>query len=345
MGNIILIVGGAGYIGTVLSEEFLREGYEVRVLDLFLYKNNECVLNCLGQQNYTFIYGDCTDRSFMEKVLDGVGSVILLAGLVGDPITKKYPEESRLINDIGVRSVIDACARSGIGRLVFVSTCSNYGLIGSDDKAGEEHPLNPLSLYARFKVAIEEHILLLKGRVDFNSTILRFATAFGLSPRMRFDLTISEFTRELFLGRELLVYDADTWRPYCHVRDFARLIQKVIEAPASDVSFEVFNVGGDENNYTKQMIIDEILKFIPAGRVKYSEHDSDQRNYRVDFSKVRTVLGFAPAYSVPDGIKELIGAMEQHVFDRVNERRNFFGNYEIDYAPSLCLTEVTQPAG
>ena len=145
-GNRILIVGGAGYIGTVLSEEFLREGYEVRSLDYFLYRNNECVLNCLGSPNYEFLYGDCTDSAFMERALDGVEFVILLAGLVGDPITKKYPEESRLINHIGVKSMFDTCAKSDIERLIFVSTCSNYGLIKSNETAWEDHPLNPLSL-------------------------------------------------------------------------------------------------------------------------------------------------------------------------------------------------------
>ena len=163
-------------------------------------------------------------------------------------------------------------------------------------------------------------------------TILRFATAFGLSPRMRFDLTVSEFTRDLTMGNDLLVYDADTWRPYCHVEDFARLILMVFEAPLKKVSFEIFNAGGDVNNATKQMIINLILNKIPDGKVKYQEQGSDPRNYRVNFQKVKKVLGFEPQYTVQNGIDELVEAIDNHLFDHVDENKNFHGNYEINYS-------------
>jgi len=309
----------------------LKKGYGIRSLDLFLYNNNECVLNYLGDPNYEFMYGDIVDPGFIGKVLDGVECVIVLSGLVGDPITKKYPEESALINDQGVKNVIDLCAKKNIEKLIFISTCSNYGLIESDDLADEEYMLNPLSLYAKSKVNAERHILSLKGKTGMNPTILRFATAFGLSPRMRFDLTVSEFTRDLAMGKELLVYDAHTWRPYCHVQDFARLIQMVIEAPTEKVSFEVLNAGGDINNATKQMIVDAILEKIPDGKVHYQDHGSDPRNYRVSFEKVKSVLGFEAEYTIQDGIDELIEAINNHVFDNVDENKNFFGNYEIRY--------------
>ena len=309
----------------------MKKGYGIRSLDLFLYNNNECVLNYLGDPNYEFMYGDIVDPGFIGKVLDGVECVIVLSGLVGDPITKKYLEESALINDQGVKNVIDLCAKKNIEKLIFISTCSNYGLIESDDLADEEYMLNPLSLYAKSKVNAERHILSLKGKTGMNPTILRFATAFGLSPRMRFDLTVSEFTRDLAMGKELLVYDAHTWRPYCHVQDFARLIQMVIEAPTEKVSFEVLNAGGDINNATKQMIVDAILEKIPDGKVHYQDHGSDPRNYRVSFEKVKSVLGFEAEYTIQDGIDELIEAINNHVFDNVDENKNFFGNYEIRY--------------
>lgn len=296
-----------------------------------MYNNNECVLNYLGDPNYEFMYGDIVDSGFIGKVLDGVECVIVLSGLVGDPITKKYPEESGLINDQGVKNIIDRCAELNIDKFIFVSTCSNYGLIESDDLANEEYMLNPLSLYAKSKVNAERHILSLKGKTGMNPTILRFATAFGLSPRMRFDLTVSEFTRDLAMGKELLVYDPHTWRPYCHVRDFVRLIHMVIEAPTEKISFEVFNAGGDINNATKQMIVDTILEKIPDGKVHYQDHGSDPRNYRVSFEKVKSVLSFEPEYTIQDGIDELIEAINNHVFDNVDENKNFFGNYKIRY--------------
>ena len=327
----ILIIGGAGYIGTVLTDHLLNAGNHVRSLDLFLYKNNHCVLPYLGREGYESMYGDLCYPEVMLRALDGITDVVLLAGLVGDPITKKYPEASHNINEIGIKNCIDQLNGLGLDHLVFVSTCSNYGLIEGDQLADENFELKPLSLYAKSKVATEQYILGLNGNVDYTPTVLRFATAFGLSTRMRFDLTVSEFTRELALGRELLVYDAYTWRPYCHVRDFGRLIDLVFKAPAEKIAFEVFNAGGEVNNYTKQGIVDAILEQLPNAQVKYKEHGVDPRNYRVDFSKVRKNLNFEPRYTVPDGIKEVLGAFENHSFDHVDEQRNLYGNYELQY--------------
>jgi nucleoside-diphosphate-sugar epimerase len=309
----------------------LKHGYAVTSFDNLIYDNHLCVLNKTHIENYRFVYGDMLDTNILTPLIKDANVIILLAGLVGDPITKKYPEESAKINDHGVKNVIDLCSKCDTEKFIFISTCSNYGLIENDELVDETHPLSPLSQYAISKVNAERYILSLKDKTDMSPTILRFATAFGLSPRMRFDLTISEFTRELALGNELLVYDANTWRPYCHVQDFARLIQMVIEAPAEKVSFEVFNAGGDVNNATKQMIVDSIIEKIPNGRVRYKEHGSDPRNYRVSFEKVKSVLGFEPKYNIQDGVEELVNTIHNHVFDHVEENYNFFGNYEINY--------------
>jgi len=327
----ILIIGGAGYIGTVLTNHFLNAGHYVRSLDLFLYKNNLCVLPYLEDEKYESFYGDLCNPEDMQRALDGITDVILLAGLVGDPITKKYPEASQAINDVGIKNCIDQLNGLGLEHLVFVSTCSNYGLVEDDQLADEEFVLKPLSLYAKSKVAIEQYIMGLNGNVDYTPTVLRFATAFGLSTRMRFDLTVNEFTRELVLGRELLVYDKNTWRPYCHVRDFGRLIDLVFQVPAEKVAFEIFNAGGEVNNYTKQGIVDAILEQLPNAQVKYKEHGVDPRNYRVDFSKVKKILDFEPKFTIPDGIKEVLIAFQNHIFDHVDDQRNVFGNYELKY--------------
>ena len=297
-----------------------------------MYNNHQCVLNKIASKNYRFNYGDILDESKLQSVINQVDVVVMFAGLVGDPITKKYPDQSIRINDVGVKTVIDLCASNNTKKFIFVSTCSNYGLIDNDQLADENHQLSPLSTYAKHKVSAEKYILSLNGKSNFNPTILRFATAFGLSPRMRFDLTINEFTRELLLGRELLIYDAHTWRPYCHVQDFARLISIVIDAPVNDLSFQVFNSGGDLNNATKQTIVETILKLIPNGNVRFKKHGSDPRNYRVSFEKVKSVLGFEPQYTIQAGINELIEAINNHVFDHVEKNLNFFGNYEIDYS-------------
>ena len=327
----ILIVGGAGYIGTVLSQHLLSKGFKVRSLDNFLYKNNNVILPFLIHPNYEHFYGDMCLNEPIDQAFDGITDVVLLAGLVGDPITKRYPKQSQMINETGAENIINRALGQNLNKFIFVSTCSNYGLIEEDLLADETFPLKPLSTYAAAKVKIEKYLISLHGSTDFQSTILRFATAFGLSPRMRFDLTISEFTRELALGRELLVYDPETWRPYCHVKDFSRLIEKVLKADARKVSNQIFNAGGAMNNYTKKMVVDEILKLLPHSNIKYLAKGSDPRNYKVDFTKVEKTLDFTPKYTVFDGVSELFNAINNNVFDMVETNKEFFGNYHLDY--------------
>lgn len=327
----VLLIGGAGYVGTVITSDFLKRGHEVVVLDNFVYNNQFAVQPYLGDPNYNLIKGDINDEVSLKRASENVDAVVILAGLVGDPITKKYPEQSEKINEEGVRRCIDFFDDKEIDNLIFISTCSNYGLIGEDELANEEFKLNPLSLYAKAKVAAEKYLLSKQGKVSYTATVLRFATAFGLSPRMRFDLSVSEFVRDLYFGEELLVFDEHTWRPYCHVRDFARLINLVLEANKENVDFQVFNAGGEVNNHTKKMIIDTILGYLPEAKVKYTEHGSDPRNYKVSFAKVKNALGFEPQFTVQQGVDELISALKVGVYSDSREQKKRYGNYEIEY--------------
>jgi len=328
----ILLIGGAGYVGTVVTSHFLKKGYKVTVLDNFIYNHQFSILSFAGDPDYKLIKGDMNNQADLEKTLkESITDVILMAGLVGDPITKKYPVESAIINEKGVQNCIDFFNKKGIRKMIFISTCSNYGLIKENELADEEFELTPLSLYAKAKVSNELYLLEKKDKVDYTGIVLRFSTAFGLSPRMRFDLSVSEFVKDLFLGKSLLVYDEHTWRPYCHVRDFARLLEIVIKAEKKLVSFEVFNAGGDNNNFTKKMIVDEILKLIPEGKVSYGTGGSDPRNYRVSFNKLKTRLGFEPEFTVPYGIAELVDALSDGLYSDTEENRNKYGNYFIHY--------------
>ena len=325
----ILLIGGAGYVGSVLTSHFLKNGNEVTVLDNFIYQNQFSIQPYLGDPDYHFVFGDLCNIDDIAKASIGVTDVIVLGGLVGDPITKTYPIESELINDKGIKTCIDYFKDKDINKLIFISTCSNYGLIKDNEVADENFELSPLSLYAKAKVSNEEYLLSQKGLTKYTGVVLRFATAFGLSPRMRFDLSVSEFTRDLFFGEELLVFDEYTWRPYCHVRDFARLIEMVLDEEKDKVNFEVFNEGGDVNNFTKKMIVDEILKYIPEGKVKYGKQGSDPRNYKVSFNKVKTVFGFEPNFSVNDGIRELVSAFNIGVYSDSLLNKNKYGNYKL----------------
>lgn len=197
----VLLIGGSGYVGTVVTSHFLKLGYKVRVIDQFVYQNQNSIQSFLGDENYEFFKGDFADYSILESASNGIDNVVILGGLVGDPITKKYPELSNEINELGIVKCIDFFDTKQIKKLIFISTCSNYGLIGENQLADEQYELNPLSLYAKAKVQAELHLISKKGKVNYTGTILRFATAFGLSPRMRFDLSLSEFVRDLYFGR------------------------------------------------------------------------------------------------------------------------------------------------
>ncbi|NPD46748.1 NAD(P)-dependent oxidoreductase [Lentimicrobium sp. S6] len=327
----VLLVGGAGYVGSVITSRFLKKGYKVNVLDNFVYDNHFSIQPYIGDPDYQFFLGDINDNLALDNASEGVTDVIILAGLVGDPITKSFPEESCQINEKGVQNVMDYFNGRGLDKLIFISTCSNYGLIKDDQLADEKFELNPLSLYAKAKVANEAYLMEKKEMVDYTGIVFRFATAFGLSPRMRFDLSVSEFVRDVFFGEELLVYDEHTWRPYCHVRDFARLLDIAINAPKENVNFEVFNAGGDINNFTKKMIVNEILSHIPEGDVKFGKQGSDPRNYKVNFNKVKSVLNFEPEFTVQHGIKELIEALKIGLYSDTKENKNKYGNYKISY--------------
>lgn len=330
MSKSILVIGGAGYVGTVVVANFLRNGYFVTCLDSFFYENNHCVIPFLSNPLFRFVYGDFRKAEVLDDALLDVTDVVILAGLVGDPITKKYPVLSHSINNIGMVQCIDRLNGRGLERVIFISTCSNYGILPFDVFADEQAVLNPVSLYADAKVAVEHYLLDSKRGFDFSPSVLRFATAFGLSPRMRFDLTINEFVLTLASGRELLIFDPQTWRPYCHVQDFARLIEIVLTAPIEKVAFEVFNAGGNDNNHTKQDLVNVLTELIPGAKVRYQAAGADPRNYRVNFAKARDTLGFEPRYSVVDGMVELLKSIDQMVFDRVDQLSNFYGNYSIE---------------
>jgi nucleoside-diphosphate-sugar epimerase len=273
--------------------------------------------------------GDFGDNNILEKALAGVTDVVLLAALVGDPICKKYPDLSQKVNLDYPKNLFQKLKNRNINSFIFTSTCSNYGLRKDDTPANENSELNPQSLYAETKVEFEKYILDNLDNVDFSPTILRLSTAFGISPRMRFDLTISEFTKDLALGKELLVYDENTWRPYCNVSDISDAILKVLVMPKEKVYGEVFNIGSDQNNCTKKMVVELAQKHIKNAVVNYKKGGMDPRNYIVSFEKAKKVLDFSPGFTAEDSVIHLINAIDNGLFNDIEIRKNFYGNYEI----------------
>jgi len=325
----VLVVGGAGYIGSVLVRKLLATNRKVTVLDDLIYDNGSSIAALLDVPEFTFVRGDLCHEAILERALAGVTDVVLLAALVGDPLCKKYPDLARRVNHDGAKMLIDRLNGRGIDKFVFLSTCSNYGLRQDDTLATEEAELNPKSLYAETKVAVEQHIIGNAAGLDFCPTILRAATAYGVSDRMRFDLTVSEFARTLATGEELLVYDEHTWRPYCHVDDISSAIITVLDSPRSQVCGEIFNVGSTSENYTKKMIVDALIPHAPGAVVTYKAGGFDPRNYRVSFEKIASKLGFAHKHSVKKCAPALMNSIRSGLFGDVDLRRWFYGNYEV----------------
>jgi len=325
----VLIIGGAGYIGSILVRKLLNKNYKVRVLDKLLYDNCSSVSDYAEEKNFSFIYGDFGDETTLNNSLIDITDVVLLAALVGDPICKKYPDLAKIINLEYPKKLIYHLKSKSIDRFIFTSTCSNYGLRNNDSPADEDSGLNPLSLYAETKVEFEKYILNNLNNIHYSPTILRLATAFGISKRMRFDLTISEFSKELALGKELIVFDENTWRPYCHISDISNAIISVLEAPKEKVYGQIFNVGSNNENYTKKMIVDLIQKYVGNASIKYKQGGFDPRNYRVAFDKIKNMLNYKPHHQAEESIKQIISAVKNNLYSDVEIRKNFYGNYFI----------------
>lgn len=306
MQKSILLTGGAGYIGSVLCRQLLEKGHKVRVLDNLMY-GGEPIIDLLNHPNFEFVKGDVREEADVRKAMQGMECVAHLAAIVGDPACAKQPELARSTNLDGSKLLYKIANEMGAKKFVFASTCSNYGKMDDPDTfVTEESKLAPVSLYAETKVAVEQFLLSQPKDNTTKPTCLRFSTVYGLSQRPRFDLTVNEFAKELAMGRELVVFGEQFWRPYCHVYDLARSVIAVIEAPADVVSFEVFNVGDTSENYQKKMIVDEVLKVIPDAKIKYVSKNEDPRDYRVAFEKIKEKLGFEIMFRVPDGIEQTV---------------------------------------
>ncbi|MFH1033290.1 MAG: NAD(P)-dependent oxidoreductase [Pseudomonadota bacterium] len=320
----VLVTGGAGYVGSILVRDLLEQGHQVIVLDKLMF-GGESLLGVWGHPGLVFIKGDVTDQATVAAVLDRhpCQAVVHLAAIVGDPACKREPELARATNWEASVNLLGESKRRGVERFIFASTCSNYGKMA--DPGGyvdEESTLAPVSLYAELKVKFEE-VLLAPSDQSLCPTSLRFATVYGLSHRMRFDLTVNEFTKELALNKELVVFGEKFWRPYCHVADFSRAIRAVLAAPAAKVSHQCFNVGATEENYTKGMIIAELAKHFPAANIKRVEKLEDPRDYRVRFDKIESQLGFKISRTVPQGIAEIKEVVELGVIAQPEDQRYY----------------------
>ena len=301
----VLVTGGAGYIGSVLVRQLLNKGYSVRAFDSLKF-GGDALIDVMLNPDFEFMLGDVRNADDVKKALEGIDGIAHLAAIVGDPACKKYSDEANETNWAASVALFEAAEKAGVKRFVFASTCSNYGKMSDPDSfVTETSELNPVSLYAELKVKFEKYLLEQKKDSKICSTALRFSTVYGFSPRIRFDLTVNEFTRNATIYGEQEIWGAQFWRPYCHVDDLARAVVLVLESPEEKVRANVFNVGSTEENYNKGMVIEEVCKVVPNVKVNYVDMNEDPRDYRVNFDKIKNELGYTITKKVPEGVKEI----------------------------------------
>lgn len=309
--NLILVTGGAGYIGSVLVGQLLAKNYIVRVIDNLMYHQKSLDIYH-GSSLLEIIDGDIRNSGDIDRALKNVDAVAHLAAIVGDPACEKNPELAEEVNQSASEQLFRKATEQNVKQFIFASTCSNYGRMDDPNNlVTENSPLKPISHYARLKVGFEKY-LLEKNPNDMYSVILRFATAFGMSPRPRFDLTVNEFTATLAMGKKLEVYGEQFWRPYCHTQDLARACILAIESDESKLSGRAFNVGDTSENFQKKTLVDMIFKELPdtAELVSYVKKDEDPRDYKVSFELIKNKLGFTKSKTVTNGIREFIEAIK-----------------------------------
>jgi nucleoside-diphosphate-sugar epimerase len=308
-----LITGGAGYLGSTLAPLLLAAGHQVRVLDRLAY-GGESLLGIWCHPGFEFVRGDIRDRTTVQTAVAGRDAVVHLAAVVGDPSCARNPDLARATNLDASLTLIEESQHAGVGRFIFASTCSNYGkMTDAHQYVDEESELRPVSLYAETKVAVERALLGTCRNNGWCPTPLRFSTLYGVSPRMRFDLTVNEFTMEMLTKKQLKVFGEQFWRPYIHVSDAARAIQLALSSPAANVGGCVFNVGATDQNFQKQQLVELIRPYAPDAFVEFVHKAEDPRDYRVSFARITSQLGFKTTRTVAEGIGEIARLVRDNI--------------------------------
>jgi len=299
----ILVTGGAGYVGCVLCRMLLEAGYQVRIFDR-LYFGEDPLEGIISNPDLELVRGDIRRLDDFPHLLDDVDAVVHLAGLANDPSCDLDPEVSLDVNITATRRLAERAKEAGIERFIFSSSCSVYGR-GEVDLLAEDSEKKPVSVYAMTKLTAERELCDLADD-KFAPVILRYATLFGPSPRMRFDLAVNQLAAGAIKKRKILVFQGGRqWRPFVHVQDAARACIMSIEAPVGKVRGDVFNVGRDDNNWQIVELARLVKERFPEADLEEVPGDEDRRSYRVSFGKIREMLGFEAKYTVEDGLEHV----------------------------------------
>jgi len=310
----ICIIGGGGYLGSILAERLLRKGYNVRIFDTFIFgkepldylKKTGVMESSVGLLD---IYdGDMRNMSDVFMALDGVDAVVLLGAVVGDPASSKYPVATFEVNYIATQAIAEICAYLNINRVLFASTCSVYGQADQGVVADENTSLNPISHYARTKIQAESALLRVSSP-NFAPTIMRMSTLYGPSHRMRYDLVVNTMVMKALTTGKITVFGGEQWRPLLCVDDATDAFIAVLEADINVVKKQVYNVGDEKENYQIKELGVLITDFLKSKGEKVDmeiiPNNLDLRDYKVSFEKLRSATGFHAQHSVASTLDRL----------------------------------------
>ncbi|MFH2104589.1 MAG: NAD(P)-dependent oxidoreductase [Chloroflexota bacterium] len=322
----VIITGGAGYIGSLLTGELLRAGYKVSVLDSLLF-GGESLLAYLHHPNFNFSKVNILEpgalRASLHREWPKPDAVFHLAAIVGFPACQAVGQQAAWRYNVeATKRVFDQAASLGCKQFVFASTYSNYGLSKDGQPVTEESPLTPQSLYAETKIASEEFLLTQRDS-SCAPTIFRLSTLYGISPRTRFDLIVNQFVLDAYSHRELIIYQRGYSRSFVHVRDVVQGFILGLEAPKAKVSGNIFNLGAEDGNYTKDEIVGLVIKRLPETVVTYKDltFGGDMRDITVSFEKIRSTLGFQTSLTVDDGVREIVNALRTGIIRDPHDER------------------------
>ena len=301
----VLVIGGGGYIGSALIPKLLEDGNRVRILDMFMY-GKEPLDSVRDHEKLEIVEGDFRNVASVVEALQGIDSVVHLGAIVGDPACSLDEEVTIDINLCATHMIAYEAKRHNVKHFVFASTCSVYG--ACDEILDERSQVQPVSLYGHTKHASEK-VLADLSSPTFSPTILRFGTIYGFSGRTRFDLVVNLLTAKAKLEGVITIHDGDQWRPFVHVEDAARSVQRVLQSPLELGADQIYNVGSNEQNLTILDVGKLIKEQVVGAKIEESTTSNDRRNYRVDFSKIRNQIDFTPDWSIEQGIQQVLEAI------------------------------------
>lgn len=326
-GEHVLVTGGAGYTGSLLVAELLREGYLVTVLDSLLY-GGDALIPFLKFPGFHFVKSDVTEagavRLAQRRDWPRPSAILHLAALDGFPVCQAVGRDvAARFNMSATQRVFDQAEQLGIARFIFASSYSVYANDPDCNPVTEDSPLEPHSIFAETKILAETWLRENSANASSAVLIFRPANTYGLSPRMRFDLLINQFVLEAFLRHELVIYQQAYSRSFIHVQDAVRGYMMALEAPEGKVRSQVYNLGGERGNYTKDGIANLVLQRFPEVVVRYKDltFGGEQRDLVISYDKIQRELGFEALKTVDEGVEEVSGALRSRLIHNPHERR------------------------